>query len=266
MKFAKGIISLNEQEVLIFFDESGKKEDHPILMGGLSIPKEVYLRSEFNDFQGTRTHWADFKPKQAITDLINLISKFESVVKLNIINYDYTAIERDSQKFPAPKDKEFLQRTIYAKFPERIFYGLLRRNVKYIHPISDIVIEEASEYKKYVQDVVENHLNVQAMYRGESFKVNSCLLKPKGKDVGLEITDLILGIVRFIIKNEPESKGSRHKRKIKFVINLLKDPNTYNLFSTKIMFFEWTKGNELKEVDFNNYLKAFISKNEKLWF
>lgn len=251
--------------MLIFFDESGKRDDHPILMGGLSIPKDIYLRKEFCDLQGTRTHWADFKPQPSIKKLIRLAANFEEVIKINIINYDYMAIQKAAERF-TPRHKEFAERTIYAKFPERIFYGLLRKNLNYIESEAEVIIEKASEYERYVKDVVGNHLNVQALYRGESFKVNSCELKSKGEDVGLEITDLMLGIVRFIIKNEPITKSKRHSRKTRFVIDLLKEEKIYNLFSKRIMFFEWTKMDSLKEVSFDIYLKSFISKNADLWY
>lgn len=257
---------MNELETIIFFDESGKKDDHPIMMGGLSIPKSIYSRVEFNQIQGIKSHWVDFKHKTNMKELINTISKFESLIKVNVINYDYNAIEEATSKFPDPKNKEFAIRTIYAKFPERIFYGLLRGNVKHISEVSDIVIEKASEYENFVKDVVEKHLNVQAIYRGENFTVNTCLLKPKGTDVGLEITDLLLGIIRFIIKNEARSKSKRQGKKIEFIIDLLKKDSTYCLFSKRVMFFEWTKDNELREVDFNSYLKAFITRNHDLWF
>ena len=261
-----GELYVKELKNLIFFDESGKKEQYPILMGALSIPANVYSREEFNEKQGTRTHWSNISPVGEIKKLIFLIAKFEKVVKFNIINYDCSAIEKAASKFLPPKDKEFIERTIYAKFPERIFYGLLRKSVKHIAVTSEIVIEKASEYEKYVIEVVEKQLNVQALYRGENFKVNRCLLKSKGEDVGLEITDLILGIVRTIIKNEPQSTSRNQKKRIRIIIELLKDENIYSLFSTKIMFFEWTKSNELKEKDFNDYLRAFISENESMWF
>lgn len=257
---------VKELKNLIFFDESGKKDQHPILMGALSIPTNIYARKEFIDLKGTKTHWANLAPKNAIKDLINTLAKFEEVVKFNIINYDYVAIEKAASKFSAPKDKEFIERTIYAKFPERIFYGLLRNGVKHIEVSSEVVIEKATEYEKYVVDLVENHLNVQSLYRGEHFKVEQCLLKSKGEDVGLEITDLILGIVRTIIKNEPQSKGPNQRKRISLVIDLLKNQDVYNLFSTKIMFFEWTRSNELKERNFNDYLRSFISENENIWF
>lgn len=257
---------VKELKNLIFFDESGKKDQYPILMGALSIPANIYARKEFVDRQGTRTHWANINPVSKIKDLINTIAKFEKVVKFNIINYDYTAIENAASKFSAPKDKEFVERTIYAKFPERIFYGLLRNGVKHIEISSEVVIEKATEYEKYVVDLVENNLNVQSLYRGEHFKVEKCSLKPKGEDVGLEITDLILGIVRTIIKNEPQSTSSNQKKRIGIIMTLLKNPDVYRLFSTKIMFFEWTRSNELKERNFNDYLRAFISENENIWF
>lgn len=257
---------MSKVEMLIFFDESGKKEDYPILMGGVAIPKNIYCRNEFQAMMGQQVHWVNFKQTQLMEQLIEATSKFEDVIKINIINYDYTAIEQGANAcFNKKQSKEFIGRTLYAKFPERIFYGLLRRGVKHIDVEADVVIEQATEYQSYVEELVEKHLNVQALYRGENFKINTCKQKPKGVDIGLEITDLILGIVRFIIKNEPRSKSTRMDKKTKFVIKLLKKPTIYKLFSKRVMFFEWNK-NELKEVDFNKYMQAFIVANQDIWY
>lgn len=186
---------------LIFFDESGKKEDHPILMGAVSVPREIYNREDFVEKMGSKIHWSEFKKKELMMEILNLISNYQQVVRINIINYDYTAIEKAAASLFGEIDrKEFIARTLYAKFPERIFYGLLRNNVKHVMTQADIIIEKATEYQHYVTDLVEKELNVQALYRAEKFRVNSCTQKEKGVEVGLEITDLILGIVRLIIK------------------------------------------------------------------
>ena len=257
---------MSKVEMLIFFDESGKKEDYPILMGGIAIPKNIYCRNEFQEMMGKQVHWVNFIQKQLMEQLVEIASNFEDVIKINIINYDYTAVEESVNAcFSREQSKEFIARTLYAKFPERIFYGLLRRGVKHIDVEADVVIEKATEYRGYVEELVEKHLNVQALYRGENFKINTCTQKPKGEDIGLEITDLILGIVRFIIKNEPRSKSTRMDKKAKFVIKMLKKPTIYKLFSKRIMFFEWNK-NELKEVDFNKYIQAFIVSNHDIWY
>lgn len=256
----------SKAEKFIFFDESGKKEDYPILMGGVSIPKRIYNRDDLNSMMGKKVHWVDFKNKRLIKELIDIVSKYEEVIKVNIINYDYMAIESAATEFYGVTNrKEFIKRTLYAKFPERIFYGLLRKSVKHVNIEADIIIEQATEYQEYVKDLVEKHLNIQALYRSENFTINSCCQKAKGTEIGLEITDLILGIVRFIIKNDFREASNRLCKKTKFVIEILKNPFTYNLFSKRIMFFEWNK-NELKEVDFNKYLQEFIVSNEDIWF
>lgn len=254
---------INRFEKNIYFDESGKGQDYPILMGALSIPKEIYDRPDISTLDGTKAHWVDFKRKADMELIIKSFAKYNELIDINVINYDYQNILSDaSERFATDPDKLAI-RTIYGKFPERIFYGLLRNNPKHNFVEANVIIEEGTEYDTaLVKKVIEEDLNIQSMYRGESFVVKSTCLKPKGIYIGLEMTDLILGIMRSIIKNENSS--NRQKRKNKFIIEILKDEDVYNLFTKRISFYEWTQNISLREVDFKQYISAFIAKNHDL--
>lgn len=261
------LTNLNQK---IFFDESGKKDDYPVLMGAISIPKDVYLNSDFLEVEGMKSHWVDFSRLGNMEQLLGLISKYKDVISINVINYNYTTVLREAgRRFEDPKEaREMALNTIYAKFPERIFYGLLRSHPQHIYVHAEVSIEKANEYENsIVKRIVEKDLNVQSIYRGENFSVDNVELKGKGCDVGLELTDLILGIMRYIIKNEPETKSNRVKKKTAFIIkNLKRNSDLYSIFSNRVSFYEWKNDSALKEIDFNIYLKAFLAQNHELWY
>lgn len=261
----KIITSVNKR---IFFDESGKSDDYPILMGGLSLPTEIYNKEDFTILNGIKTHWSDFSRKEDLIKIIKTISKFYQLVDINVINYNYQAVLQDaSQKFQNESlAKHFATKTIYAKFPERIFYGLLRNNPQHMFIRADVTIENSTEYDTaLVKSVVDTDLNIQSIYRGESFLIDNVELKPKGVDVGLEMTDLILGIMRTIIKNSQDS--NRIRKKNQFIIELFReDEFVYELFSKRIRLYEWNQNTSLRQVNFNDYIEAFINSNHNLWY
>lgn len=251
----------------IFFDESGKDQDYPILMGAFSIPTDIYTSADFNDIQETKSHWVDFNQKDDMKKLLKSISKYYEVVDINVINYNYEAVLEDVKlRFDDENDvKYFSNKAIYAKFPERIFYGLLRNYPQYVHVDAEVVIERGTEYDTgTVKEVVEKELNVQGIYRGESFKVSKVWLKGKGEDVGLEIVDLLLGIMRTIITNQSDSR--RKQKKNKFIINLFKENPEFKKLLERVRFFEWNHNEALKEVKFSMYIEMFLASNKDLWW
>lgn len=146
--------------------------------------------------------------------LLTVLAKYHEVVDINVINYNYNAVLEDVKtRFSTQQDiKYFSNKAIYAKFPERIFYGLLRNYPQYVLVDAEVVIETGTEYDvSTVKEVVEKDLNVQSIYRGEPFKISAVDLKPKGVDVGLEIVDLLLGIMRTIIINQSDSARKQKK-------------------------------------------------------
>lgn len=107
-------------------------------------------------------------------------------------------------------------------------------------------------------------LNIQSIYRGENFKVNSVSYLPKKATYGIEVTDLLLGIVRTIILNE-SSDSNRKKAKNQLVMELLNNESNLYPFLESIKLFEWYgDSSELRSVPFNSYIDVFFSSNLKL--
>ncbi|MCM3760150.1 hypothetical protein M3212_05020 [Alkalihalobacillus oceani] len=94
-------------------------------------------------------------------------------------------------------------------------------------------------------------------------------MHPKNKMIGIELVDLILGVIRSIIQNviipsdisEEELKRAKLKKKKAkndLVIQLLKIEKFTHFLST-IKYYEWNSNKELAEVDFEDYLRIFMA-------
>lgn len=127
---------------------------------------------------------------------------------------------------------------------------------------TDIFIEKATEYDGFdLNEKIKEHLSIQAMYRGEHFLIKNSTFVGKGEEIGIEFIDLLLGMIRDIIRNHPyESCGNKAKRKIELIMDLLNYELFYSLLQ-RVRHFEWSNSNELRKVDFNQYFQVFISLN-----
>lgn len=261
-------------ELNLFFDESGKGKNKPNLMGALAIPEKIYRLPAFYDLEQVivqnRVHWKEYKgdvnTRKIITKIIKTLCDYENVVKMNIFNYDYALMKHRSSSY-TDIQPSITDSTIYMKFPERIVYGLLRDygHLSFIN--SKFIIEEATEYKREhvrLQEKLPEMLNIQAMYRAQNFKVLKSYYAPKGEEVGLEATDIILGIVRTILTNPPsDTKAKREKSRL--IVNLLKDERFYSIL-TDLGYYEWLSSHELTPIPFSKYLEIFVMDNHELYF
>ncbi|MCI2255605.1 hypothetical protein L2D08_14630 [Domibacillus sp. PGB-M46] len=178
---------------------------------------------------------------------------------MNIINYDQSVIEEKAIGFE-DVDPGLVDATVYMKLPERLVYGLLRNYGRLSRIDARIVTEKATEYQKEnvnLKEQLPKQLNVQAIYRGQSFKIVESRYASKGLEAGLETTDLFLGMIRTIVTNPPYS-GRKKKAQIHMIMNLLKDERFYS-FLKRIKYYEWSHSHQLTEIDFSNYLQLFIS-------
>ena len=168
-------------------------------------------------------------------------------------NYNYSILN-SSEAF----NREIIDDMIYTKFPERIVYGLLRRYGKNISIEANIFVEESTEYRsRNLHEKLKEQLNIQSLYRGERFFVSNSWLVPKNTEIGIEMVDLVLGIIRTIIRNKnTDSKSNNSKNELS--IQLLKNPNFYSLLKN-IRCFEWSGSHELLEFNFADYLQLFLA-------
>lgn len=243
-------------ELKIFFDESGKKDNPPMLMGAISIPEDIYTLENINQINNElkdktiKFHFTKYNgnrgEKANIVRLFNIFKPYLRTIRFNVLHYTKSNMSRE----------EFDQ-MVYSKFPERVFYGLLRCKGLLMNINAQIFMEDATEYKNLPQ-TFKNQLNVQANYRGENFKIKECLAVPKNTEIGVEFTDIMLGIIRTIIESEKSSVT--YKEKVNLVNELISLKEVYS-FLTKIKYFEWDNNQFLKEIIFKDYLDAYVARN-----
>lgn len=267
----------NQGDLSIFFDESGKGNQPNQLMGGLSIPNNIYRSESFNAIHKLNEHYSyhwssydgDYKTKEGIIRLFELTSPMAiytntifikySQQKLNEMAFINTAKLASEQK-KAIDGTNFLEETIYTKIPERIMYGLLRYYGNIGGITSTIYVEKANEYiRLQLAEKLMSQLNMHALYRGESFVVQECLYRSKGEEIGVELTDLLLGIFRTILEN-PEMTGRGKTGRVKLVLELHKR-GILQPFLQQLKLFEWTGSKELKNSNASSYMDMFLSKH-----
>ncbi|WP_332834210.1 DUF3800 domain-containing protein [Clostridium perfringens] len=244
----------------IFFDESGKNNTPPMTMGAIAIPENVYLSEKINSIndklkkENLKYHFTQFNGdrnmEKRILELFQEMSPFLHTIRGNILQYSNRNV-----------DGEIFDLIRYSKFPERVFYGLLRCKGNLMKIEADIFMEEATEYIEF-PDKFKSQLNTQAIYRGEYFKIQNCCLVPKYTEIGVEFTDIILGVIRIILDFEKViTKTSKtYKAKVNLVNKILDIPNVYKFFSN-LKYFEWDNKQSLKEIKFKDYLDTYISIN-----
>lgn len=262
---------MNQKEsIKVFFDESGKRKTKPNLMGGLSMPSKIYSVEEIELYSqqlrdgSIKLHWKEVTGestyRENVINILKVIAKFHNMIKFNVIHYDYSMLA-NRREF----GEDLIDKMIYTKFPERIIYGLLRGYGRTIDITTDIYIEDSTEYQSFeLHNLIKEQLNIQALYRAEHYVVASSQLVPKGQEIGVEVTDLLLGVIRTIIENKADSTSKGYALKNSVIIDLLKDENFYTLLSN-IKYFEWTNARELTEINFKDYLQLFIANHYDKW-
>lgn len=269
--------------VQIFYDESGKQHEKLHFMGAVLIPERIYKeknkRSELNSLinEGKAPiHFTDYngygKSPERFKQLISLGLKHIDGIQFNVINYDINLIEKIAQPIKTVLH-DIVPLTIYNKFPERLIYGLLRKYGQHAYLDARIYIENDSTYNKKLSPALDNtpainskdlsdtlkyQLNIQAVYRNESYKVSSVNYLTKRVEYGIELTDTLLGIIRFIIENS-QNNSSRIKAKRQLIIELLETTSLKKFLLHNTSYFEWNNNDQLNQIPFSTYLNLFSS-------
>lgn len=107
---------------------------------------------------------------------------------------------------------------------------------------------------------------MHALYRFNDFKIQRSMLVPKNTEIGVEFTDLTIGIVRFIMLNNSifKANGNISKNllnKYKLINELMPIIDEYLL---DINLFELGQQDHLDKIPFVNYLRLFKAHMNKL--
>ncbi len=282
---------LRTEYMKIFFDESGQDKDRPCTMAGLLIPDTIYNSPKLMELneklinKELKLHWTeytgDIQMRNNIYSVIEVFTTLSQYTRMNVINYNTSTLHeryklsehegsKSKKKRRNKKIIDYATLMVYTKIPERIFYGLLRHYGKDIYIKSEIFIEKEGKYVKYELEkrLLEN-LNTQSLYRAQQYWVDKCQMVEKQKMIGVELVDLLLGIIRLILKNEEirlglsdeEYKKQKLKgsaKKLELTIDLLKIPGFYD-FLSNINYYEWDSDKQLSEVSFKDYLDLFMT-------
>lgn len=263
-------------EVNVFFDESGKGKEALHIMGAVSIPKYLYEKHKeaLNEIIVEHDiHWTKYaghhSTANAIKKFIEILLETPLLISVNIISYNINTIENNS-KVIKPIMNDIVEHTVYNKFPERVIYGVIRKFGRHTNIEANLFIEHDNVYeppsKIYnLKEDLPKQLNIQSVYRNDTYIVKNAEYRHKKEDFGIEFIDLILGFTRLIILNKPTPKGRNFKKR-ELVYELLTNKK-YNLFElmTNIKVYEWDNhSSNLEPIDFKNYLQTFIGTSQSM--
>lgn len=174
----------------IYFDESMDRNGNFNLMGGISIPMDIFKKmsekeitylnkysstSYNNVLRGKRSKYNDdLKETNYLNWLRNSINIMGDVIKTNIILFPNLVEDTKSKGY------KYL---IYNKLPERLIYGFLKHDLKPMKSHVEVFIDSNDNYVKYNMDeYLENHLNALSIYRGLNYNVRKVNIIRKSKD------------------------------------------------------------------------------------
>lgn len=182
----------------VFFDESGTHTNSNALMGALTIPESIYntkIFSKYNDLmrknKNLNIHYTvvknlppDNKNVKVIIELFTEVFKnYKDYMNFNVVAFPF---QTSSEYLPDECRKIFN----FLIMPEMAISNALSNEYR----SSFIFIEKSTVYetlnfKSYLKKELKN-------------KKNNISYVKKREQIGVEITDIILGVIRDVIYNE----------------------------------------------------------------
>lgn len=154
-----------------------------------------------------------------------------------------------------------LRNLFYVKIPERLFYGLTR-GLSNDYRTVEIVVDHSPEYGRMrVYSKLKQQMNAHAIYRGMKYYVNKAWYKESHKSIPLQIVDLFMGIVVFLME-ESYLNIDEDKPIIKsdLIYRFLIEENNIDLFQKQINIFKWDgQKDRIHEVHISEYLSQFMA-------
>lgn len=156
-----------------------------------------------------------------------------------------------------------LRELFYVKIPERLFYGMTR-DMKEGQRVQ-IIIDENSEYEKIeLEKKLSEQMNAHSAYRNKGYKVSSVEQAPSDSNVLLQLIDVLMGIVVFLLESQYRNGDAEDDNvtltvKSDLVYRLLIHDDNLKKIHEKITLFKW-EGNDdqVKRISISEYTGDFI--------
>ncbi|KAA8327064.1 hypothetical protein [Leuconostoc carnosum] len=248
-------------DIKIFMDESGKDNDIS-LFGGVSIPTNNYntpaiqqlntklVNGELH-FHFTKYTRYEF---QNYYDLIHAFLSISDSISINIIAWKKQIFTQHGLLSDLYGDM------VYSKIPERVCYGLLRNHSNLVEINADLFIENSTEYQnRKLNQSIKQQVNTHALYRYDLFRIRKSLLAEKNVQIGLEFTDTLIGIIRFIMvhasmADASDRNSNNFRNKVDFIKTVL--PELMVLIK-KVNIFELTAQDHLTKISLPKCVSLF---------
>lgn len=256
----------------IHFDESNKLDQPNGAWSyygalGANASKEEEIRSKIsalNERLGTRSelHFVDYTSDTHLEKYFRTLNYVLSQdVKINIMIVNKENARQIAKKMNVTLAE--LRELFYVKIPERLFYGMTRdlTNGERVQ----IIIDENSEYEKIeLEKKLEEQMNAHSAYRNKGYKVNKPRQESSDKHLFLQLIDVFMGIVIFLLEGQYKQDTSNDKNitlevKSDLIYRLLIHQSNLDKFHEKITLFKWEGINEqVGQVNISEYTGEFI--------
>lgn len=255
-------MAIMNEKLNIFLDESGKNNTDISLIGAISIPQIYYNNPKIQKLNARlqseefRLHFTQYNKYdyELYREIVAVLTEYSDQIQLNLILFKRTQYKKHRLLGGMSADM------IYEKIPERVIYGLFRNNSTLTGVEGTVYIENSDEYSsRNLAKRLKQRLNVHFLYRFDNFKVVSTSLVAKNQQIGVEFTDMLLGICHQIIKGFeiPEDASNLSKTllsKLLLVEDLM--PNLKPiLFHASI--FELSAQDHLIQRNFAEYIRFY---------
>lgn len=210
----------------IFFDESGKIDRQTgkySYYGSLGIKKNQYEyinEALPKDENRRELHFQKFN----LTDVdiyLHVLSEVLDKAQFNVYLVDRDKALNIADRLLLSSTK--LRELLYIKIPERLIYGILRHLEDFYYV--DIYIDKCDEYDEYnIKSKLEYQLNAQAVYRDKKYFIKNVTQIDSKNDIILQATDVILGIISFLIEEKYYSiKDNLTEKDFKYITDNITD-------------------------------------------
>lgn len=253
----------------IYFDESNKLDmtKNYSYYGSLGID-QIECENLIKDIKkilritekNSEYHFTEYKNDKDIAPYLYCLHHFLKInFQINIFIVDNRIALNFSEN--ARISVTELRNLFYVKIPERLFYGLTRELSDDYNSVR-IVVDDSPEYGRMrVYSKLKHQMNAHAIYRGMKYYVNKVENKKSHQSIPLQIIDLYMGIVVFLMeKLYLNLENDKPIIKSDLVYRFLSEGNNIELFQKKINIYKWNGQKDfIREVNISEYLSEFMT-------